>query len=197
MRKREGNKEKAILEAATKVFAKSGYHNAKISVIAQEAGVATGSVYLYYKDKEGILLTIFDQLWSRLTKNLLETVKRTDIDSSKKLDIVVEDFFGFFISNPSIATVFVNEQHKLMKDKRGNVAKYYNDFFDLTEEIIREGVNKKVFNTDIDTKLARYFILGGLRNVLLQWAQQSEPFTLEKIKQNVKYFIRHGLLESS
>ena len=194
MRKREGNKEKAILDAAIKVFAQQGYNRAKISSIAQAAGVATGSVYLYYQNKEGILLTIFDQLWSDCTHNLRETVRRTDIDPSQKLDIVIDNFFGLFIANPSIATVFINEQHKLIENKRGNVATHYNDFFDLAEEIIREGVQKKMFNADADIRLLRHFITGGLRNVLQQWALQPQNLTLDHIRKNVKHFIRHGLL---
>ena len=193
MRKREGNKEKAILDAAISIFAQNGYENAKISTIAQKAGVATGSVYLYYKNKEGILLTIFDQLWLPLTHKLMVTVKRTDIDPSQKLDIVIEDFLGFFVEHPAIAAVFIKEQHKLMEEQRGNAAKYYNDFFDIAEEIIKEGADKKNFNSEINIKLARYFILGGLRNILLQWAQHPDLFTLEQIKQNAKYLIKQGL----
>jgi TetR/AcrR family fatty acid metabolism transcriptional regulator len=84
MRKREGNKEQAILQAAVKIFAQHGYHRAKISSIAEQAKVATGSVYLYYRDKESILLTIFDKLWTELTNELQIIVKRTDITPTEK-----------------------------------------------------------------------------------------------------------------
>jgi TetR/AcrR family fatty acid metabolism transcriptional regulator len=194
MRKREGNKEKAILDASIKIFAQHGYHRTKISSIAEHAGIATGSVYLYFKNKEAILLTIFERLWVGLTDNLRSTVKQTDIDPAKKLDLVIDHFFDLFITNPSLATVFVNEQHHLIKDKRGNVAKHYNDFLDLAEEIIREGVQKKVFNPEIDIKLFRQFITGGLRSALRLWSQQSHSLPLQRVRQNVKFFIKHGLL---
>ena len=194
MRKREGNKEQAILEAAVKVFAQHGYHRAKISFIADQAGVATGSIYLYYKNKECILLTIFDQLWTELTDGLRKTVKRSDIEPSQKLDLVIDTLFDLFVANPALASVFVNEQHHLIKDKRGNIAKQYNDFLDLAEEIIREGVRKNKFNPDVDIKLFRHFITGGLRSVLRQWSEQSQILTLHRVRQNVKYFIKHGLL---
>lgn len=194
MRKREGNKEKAILDASIKIIAQHGYHRAKISSIVEQAGIATGSVYLYFKNKEAILLTIFDQLWVGLTDNLRSTVKQTDIDPSKKLDLVIDHFFDIFIKNPSLASVFVNEQHHLIKEKRGNVAKHYNDFLDLAEEIIREGVQRKIFNPDVDIKLFRQFITGGLRSVLSHWSQQSHSLPLQRVRQNVKFFIKHGLL---
>jgi TetR/AcrR family transcriptional regulator, fatty acid metabolism regulator protein len=194
MRKREGNKEQAILDAAVKVFAQHGYHRAKISSIAEHAGVATGSVYLYYENKEGILLKIFDKLWTELTDGLRIIVKRSDIDPSQKLDLVIDKLFDLFIANPALASVFVNEQYHLIKNKRGNVAKQYDDFLNLAEEIIREGVHKKMFNSDIDIKLFRHFITGGLRSVLRQWSEQSQTLTLHRLRQNVKYFIKHGLL---
>jgi TetR/AcrR family fatty acid metabolism transcriptional regulator len=194
MRKREGNKEQAILEAAVKVFAQQGYHRAKISSIADQAGVATGSIYLYYKNKESILLKIFDRLWTELTDGLRKIVKRTDVDPSQKLDLVIDTLFDLFVANPALASVFVNEQHHLIKDKRGNVAGQYDDFLDLAEEIIREGVRKNKFNPDVDIKLFRHFITGGLRSVLRQWSEQSQTLTLHRVRQNVKFFIKHGLL---
>jgi TetR/AcrR family transcriptional regulator, fatty acid metabolism regulator protein len=177
-----------------KVFAQHGFHRAKISSIADHAGVATGSVYLYFKNKEGLLLTIFDRLWSELTDGLRVIVKRSDIDPLQKLDLVIDKLFDLFIANPALASVFVNEQHHLIKEKRGNVAKQYNDFLDLAEEIIREGVRRSMFNADVDIKLFRHFITGGLRSVLRQWSEQPQTLTLHRLRQNVKYFIKHGLL---
>jgi TetR/AcrR family fatty acid metabolism transcriptional regulator len=129
-----------------------------------------------------------------LTNGLRIIVKRSDIDPAQKLDLVIDNFFELFIANPSIASVFVNEQHHLINNKRGNVAKHYNDFFDLAEEIIREGVQKRIFSTDVDITLFRHFITGGLRNLLGQWAQQSQTLTLDSIRQNVKNFMKHGLM---
>jgi TetR/AcrR family transcriptional regulator, fatty acid metabolism regulator protein len=194
MRKREGNKEQAILEASVKVFAQYGYHHARIASIAEQAGIATGSIYLYYKDKEAILLTIFDRLWTELTDGLRKTLQRSDIDPLQKLDLVIDTLFDLFTANPALASVFVNEQHHLIKNKRGNVAKQYDDFLDLAEEIIREGVHKNKFNPDVDIKLFRHFITGGLRSVLRQWAEKPQTLTLNRLRQNVKNFIKHGLL---
>jgi TetR/AcrR family transcriptional regulator, fatty acid metabolism regulator protein len=194
MRKREGHKEQDILNAAVKVFAQHGYHRAKISSIAEHAKVATGSIYLYYRDKENILLAIFDKLWTSLTNELQIIVKRTDINPTEKLDLVIDELFKMFIANPDLATVFVNEQNHLIKDKRGNVAKHYDNFLNIAEEIIREGVRKGSFNPDLEVKLFRHFITGGIRSMLHQWAQQPQMLSLNRICQNVKYFCKNGLL---
>ncbi|MCX7984197.1 MAG: TetR/AcrR family transcriptional regulator [Bacteroidetes bacterium] len=195
MRKKEGNKEQAILNAAIQVFAQYGYHKAKVTDIAELAGVATGSVYLYYENKEALLTTIFEQLWQAYTAVLRETVKRTDIDPLQKIDAIVDLFFSMFISNPSLALVFVNEHHQLVKNKRGTVAKYFAGFLELAEEIYREGVRKHLFDASIDVRIFRDFLTGGMRNVLRQWADHATTTPLDRIRDNVKHFIKHGLIK--
>jgi TetR/AcrR family transcriptional regulator, fatty acid metabolism regulator protein len=194
VRKKEGNKETAILEAAVKVFAENGYHQSKISKIAEVAGVATGSVYLYYKSKEDIVLKIFDEVWLKLSKELEQTIQRTDLDPVTKLDSIIDILFDSLTVNPSLAIVFVNEQNQLMQQEKGNVLKFYKGFLDLSEKILREGVDKKMFNTNIDIILYRDFITGGLRALLHEWARRPDEFPLNKIRQNIKYIAKNGIL---
>ncbi len=194
MRRREGNKEQAILDAAVKVFAHSGYHNAKITSIAEEAGVATGSVYLYYPGKEAIILAIFDRIWKSLTDGIGATARRTDFTPEQKLERVIDLMFDLFIVNPSLAAVFVNEQDHLIQGRKGTVSRQFDQFLDLAEVIIREGVRKKQFNPQIDLKLFRHFIVGGIRSLLRQWSAQPSTFPLNRIRQNIKAFVKHGVL---
>ena len=194
MRKKEGNKEQSILDAAVKVFAQCGYHQAKVTAIAEGAGVATGSVYLYYENKEALLLTIFDQLWSNYTEALRKTVRRSDLKPTEKVDAIIDHLFNLFIKNPSLALVFVNEHHHLIRDKRGNIVKHYENFLDLAEEIYREGKQTQQFSPDVDIKIFRDFITGGLRSVLRQWAQRPQTLSLDRIRDNVKRFIKYGVV---
>jgi TetR/AcrR family fatty acid metabolism transcriptional regulator len=194
MRRKEGNKEQAILDAAVKVFAQNGYHDAKIARIAEEAGVAIGSIYLYFENKEAIILAIFDRLWSRLSEGLGTTTRRTDLSPTQKLDAVIDLMFDLFIMNPSLAAVFVNEQHHLIQSRKGNVSRQFDHFLDVSEEIIREGVRKKQFNPNLDLKLFRHFIVGGMRSLLRQWSVQPSVYPLNRIRQNIKFFIKNGVL---
>jgi TetR/AcrR family fatty acid metabolism transcriptional regulator len=84
MRRKSGDKEKSIANAAIKVFARDGFHGAKITRIAEEAGVATGSVYLYFKNKESILKHLFSQLWQELHEAFDIAVHRTDLSAQGK-----------------------------------------------------------------------------------------------------------------
>ncbi|MGE5432055.1 MAG: TetR/AcrR family transcriptional regulator [Syntrophomonadaceae bacterium] len=195
MRLKEGNKGNDILVAAIKVFAESGYHNAKIHKIAELAGVATGSIYVYYKNKETILQKIFDQLWERLFNELNALSKRTDVNSIEKFDAMLDLLFDMFIQDPSLAVVFVNEQHYLLQKYPKEFTPYYQKFIDLGECIVLEGINNGAFTPDIDVKIVRSFVFGGLRHLLHQWAQNPEEFPLDKIRHNIKYFSKQGLLK--
>ncbi|MGE5402989.1 MAG: TetR/AcrR family transcriptional regulator [Ignavibacteriales bacterium] len=195
MRVKEGNKETDIIIAAIKVFAESGYHNAKIHKIAEVAGVATGSIYVYYKNKETILLKIFEQLWTRLYNELHRVAERTDINSVEKFDNMIDLLFDVFIQNPPLALVFVNEQNHLLQQNPNGFTPYYEKFLDLGEHIVIEGIESKTFNPNFDVKIIRSFIFGGLRHLLHQWANNSQNFPLNEIRQNVKYFCKRGLLK--
>lgn len=194
MRTKEGNKDIAILEASIRVFAQYGYHDSKMHKIAEEAGVAIGSIYLYYKNKETILLKIFSQLWERLFNEFKSTAQRTDIQADGKFDAMIDLLFDVFIKDPALALVFVNEQSQLIQRQGKDFTGYYEKFLNLGEEIVREGCRQKIFNPEIDIKIVRTFIFGGLRELLHQWASSPKTYSLISIRRNVKYLTKHGLL---
>ncbi|MGQ9644846.1 MAG: TetR/AcrR family transcriptional regulator, partial [Ignavibacterium sp.] len=100
MRRKEGNKEQDIITSAIEVFAVDGYHEAKISKIAELANVATGSVYLYFESKEDLLIKIFSDLWFKLI-SLVNTInQRDDLSSTEKLEGFIDTVFDVFTANP-------------------------------------------------------------------------------------------------
>lgn len=194
MRTKEGNKEKDIIEAAVKVFAEYGYHNAKISKIAEVANVATGSVYVYYKNKEAILLEIFEQIWQPLYLEVKKISTHESLSPVEKLEYLIDLVFDSFIENPHKALVFVNEQNQLMQRQKDTFTNYYELFMNEGEKIISEGIKQNEFR-EIDLNIFKLFILGGLRNLLHYWAQNPKSLELNQIRQNVKFFCKHGILK--
>ncbi len=195
MRKKEGNKEVAILDSAIKVFAEFGYHKSKIYKIAELANVATGSVYVYYEDKEAILRKIFDQLWDRLYLQLKSVHENEHLTSIEKVDALIDILFDIFLENSALALVFVNEQFQLIQKAPEKFTDSYNKFLDLGEHIVQDGIDTKLFNPKIDVKIIRSFIFGGLRHLLHQWAHEPALYPLHSIRQNVKFIIKNGLLK--
>ena len=193
MRTKEGNKEKDILEAAVKVFAGQGYHRAKISKIAEIAGVAAGSVYVYFENKEDILLKIFDSLWGTLYMELKKFYENKSLSPQEQIDSMIDLVFDTFTENPALALVFVNEQDHLIQKNKTGFTNYFDSCLEVGEEVFRLGIKQKAFNENLDVKIFRYYILGALRNLLRQWAQDPKAFPLNKIRQNVKFLTKNGI----
>jgi len=193
MRKKEGDKETAILEAAIEVFAKDGYFDAKIHRIADIAGIATGTVYLYYGNKENILLKIFEKVWENLFVMIDLVNKRTDITVIEKFNALIDVVFDFFTSNPSLALVFVNEQNHLIKKNNEQFTSYFQKTLSMCETVLQSGVKSNMFNSFISPHVFSYFFFGGLRFLLHQWAENPELFPLNEIRQSVKQLVLHGI----
>jgi TetR/AcrR family fatty acid metabolism transcriptional regulator len=193
MRTREGNKEKEIFEAAIKVFAEQGYFKATISHIASAAGLATGTVYLYFGKKESILLKIFEQVWGELFRQIERLHDRADLDSREKFETIIDALFDYFTSNPSLALVFVNEQQHLIRKDAEHFTRFYNKTMVLSETLMQEGISDGVFNPYIDAPVFSAFFFGGLRHLLHQWAENRPGFSLGEIRQTMKLVVFHGI----
>ncbi len=193
MRTKEGNKEIDILEAAIKVFAESGFHKAKISTIAEEAKVATGSVYLYYKNKNALLNKIFVDFWSRMYNDAHTLQKRTDLNNYEKLDALIDLLFDSFSQNPKLAIVVINEQHHVVKGDE-ITAEFFNKFLLSGENIIKDGIKDSIINPNINVEVLRHFLLGSIRYLLDHWAKFPQSITIHLIRQNVKQIIKKGIL---
>jgi TetR/AcrR family fatty acid metabolism transcriptional regulator len=193
MRRKEGNKEQDIISAAIEIFAKDGYHEAKISTIADRANVATGSVYLYFNSKEDLLVKIFFDLWIKLI-SLVKTINdRDDLTSIEKLEGFVDTVFDVFTANPKLALLFVKEQPHFLQDKNNKLNELYNNFLEIGEKILESGVNDNSFNKNLDKKITKNFIYGGVRHLLHLWALNPNEFPLNKVRQDIKYIVKKGI----
>jgi len=195
MRTKEGNKRQAITEAAIREFAERGFHQAKISRIADNAGVATGSVYLYFRNKENLLQEIFIKLWQEISSDLQGLVNRTDLNSLEKLEGMIDLVVDKFIDNSPLALVFVNEQHHLSRQDDNVISPYYDKFLELGNNLLTNGISEGLVNPNINTDIARHFIFGGVRHLIHLWAQDSRRYPLNKIRQEVKLLIKKGILK--
>ncbi len=195
MRTREGNKENDILEAAIQIFAEAGYHGSKISKIAEVAGVANGSVYLYFRNKQDILVKILEKLWEKLAKDIQKLVDQTDLDPLEKIDGMVDKVFDTFTSNPNLAIVVINEHNQMIQRGVDDFAKQYEKFLDACRKVFSEGVDHAYINPDLDVKVFLHFVVGGLRHLINLWAGNPDLLPLQKMRDNIKYLIRHGVIK--
>ncbi|MEE4240474.1 MAG: TetR/AcrR family transcriptional regulator [Desulfopila sp.] len=162
------NKHAKIITAATKVFAKKGFFNARISDIAKEAKVADGTIYLYFNNKIDILLSVFEEeigLLIKQTRKLLEA----EPDPRKKLEIFVVKHLTTMKKNKNLAEVMqieLRQTTKLIKEYRNSK---FSEYVDIIAEIIELGQQQKIFRQDILPNIAKRSIFGALDEVSRIW----------------------------
>jgi len=128
-------KEKKILEAGTTVIAQRGYHDAKVSDIAKLAGVADGTIYLYFKNKDDILLTILSNALKDLNKRLIiELDKINDVEN--KLRKIIDNHFNFITQDDSLAQVIQIEMRSCSTFMRGGVFPELRNYLKIIEETL-------------------------------------------------------------
>lgn len=194
MRTRSGDKEKSIANAAVKVFARDGFHGAKIIRIAEEAGVATGSVYLYFKNKDSILHHLFSRLWKAMHVAFQELLKRDDLSARQKVEELFDAIFDLFAENPPLALLFVNEQQHLLRQGTGDFMQYYVEFLRMGEQVVRDGIRKGEFSSSVDPRGFTNFVFGGIRQLLHQWARAPRQFPMTNLRKDIKEITMFGLL---
>lgn len=192
MRRREGNKEQDILDASVIVFSRDGYFDTKMHKIADEAGIASGTIYLYFKNKEEILLKIFESVWEKLLR-MLEKIEKETTDPIRKIHIIIDSVFDLFNEDPSLITVFVTEQHHILKQHHKNLMTSYRKSLSICQKVLHDGISQGVFSKRIDETIFTVFFFGGIRYALHQWAQDQKKHSLLTIRENIKHLLLCGL----
>ncbi len=194
MRKKDESKKDLIVNSAIAEFAREGFYDAGIARIAENAGIANGTVYVYFRNKEDILNEIFARIWGSLYAGMNALIKRKDIRMEEKYDIMIDMIFETLTSNPDTAIVVANEQPRFLLKEKKNFTEYYEKFIKLGERLIREGIKEKVFNPEIDIYVFRHFLLGIFRDILTSWVASPKHFPLKRVRKNIKLISKYGLL---
>ncbi len=193
MRVREGNKEKAIIEAAIKVIAENGYYGAKIHKIAELAGVATGSIYSYYENKLQIIFAIFDNVWKELYEKLELVEQDAAISPSQKLEALIDLVFNLFTENQDLALVFAHEQNVLIRDYPDKFTPYFEKFIQTGQNIISQGIASGVFNPSVNVFILRKYLMGGISGCIQAWALDPSSYSLAEIRDQLKLLAHKGV----
>src|SRR5206468_476058 len=155
------DKREAILRAAIRVFANNGYFNSKVADIASEAGVADGTVYLYFKSKEEILHSIFDR---SVDEAVVEARKQlaTISDARDKLRQIAFLHLERLGADRDLAVVFQVELRGSTKFMEEFSAAGFAEYLELIRSTFEEGQRTGVFRADINAKVVAKILFGAL-----------------------------------
>ncbi|SFR05033.1 TetR/AcrR family transcriptional regulator [Desulfoscipio geothermicus] len=176
--KRTGEKYNAIIEAAVKVIAENGYHNSQVSKIAREAGVADGTIYLYFKNKEDLLISLFQVKMGDFTAGARKELNDMQ-NPFAKLAKLISLHFNLLEADRHLALVVQIQLRQSNASIREGIAAPLKKYFKIIEEIFNEGVRSNVFRQDINPKLARQMIFGTMDEVATSWVMSQRHYSLK------------------
>jgi len=167
-KQKDSQKYYRIIRAATKTFAQKGFFQAKVSDIAREAGVADGTVYLYFENKDELLISIFEEEMRMVLENMVAQISK-EIDPIGKFKAFALTHLQLIEQNKDMAEVIqveLRQSSKFMKEYKNEKFLRY---LDLIEEIIVEGQEKGIFRKDVIPSLAKRAFFGALDEVSRFW----------------------------
>jgi TetR/AcrR family fatty acid metabolism transcriptional regulator len=194
------DKKAVILKAAIKVFARCGFARARTAAIAREARVAEGTIYNYFKSKDDLILTIFEQTWLDLLQTLRAKLDPMG-DPVQKLAVVLMTVLDLFEADPMLAEVFLVELRQSGKCFSTQPMSVILEFLDLLEGILNEGIARGMIRGDINTKIARGLLFGAVENTVLGWLlrkthpdlfKNEKPYSLEEAKETLMKLFATG-----
>lgn len=190
MATRKKEKFDQILQAAEKVFAQNGFHKSQVSRIAREAGVADGTIYLYFKNKEDILISLFRQRLGQLVEMLDKEAGPSD-SAEEALRKMCEIHFTQLEQNIDLAYVTQIELRQNSLEMRKEIGQAVKPYMERIGSILQKGVERKEFRPDLDIKLARHLIFGGLDEVVTTWLISGRKYSLAaQVDRTVDFYLR-------
>ena len=190
------DKRRQLLDAAVRVFARKGFHASRVGDIAEEAGVAHGLLYHYFKSKDEVLQAVFHENWSLLVARI-ESVEETDEPAADQLRHISAIVLRTWLYLPDVVRVVIQEfgRSPELAERIGELALP----IDALQRVIARGIENGEFRKDIDPTFAATVVYGSIDELLTGWVLGRLPSGEEdvaKAEQTLVEVILVGLQDS-
>lgn len=179
-RRRTDDKRRRILQAAVKVFARKGYFGARVSEIARRADVADGTIYLYFRGKEDILVSLFDEVMAEHIQKGREELLSVS-GAPARLRAIAAHHLRLLGTNRDLAVVFQVELRQSTKFMERFTASWLQDYFAVVDEVIAEGQREGSLRPDLPRKVATKAFFGALDEMVTSWVLSRKHYDLERM----------------
>jgi TetR/AcrR family fatty acid metabolism transcriptional regulator len=190
------DRRRQILDAAVRVFARQGFHGCRVSDIADEAGVAYGLVYHYFRSKEEVLDTLFLERWDVLVATIDEVAAREDMAPRAQLHVIVSFIVDSYRHDPDLMKVIIVEVTRAANSfGRTHLAKI-REAYDGIAGIVERAQESGTFKSDVTPQYVAMAFYGAVEQVLTAWIFDLLPRSedeYERAKQFVVETVCGGL----
>ena len=192
-KRKDTEKYHRIIEAATKVFAKNGFYQSKIAQIAKEAGVADGTIYIYFENKDDILISLFEEQMKVVLDNMALQVGKID-DPAERLEKFASTHLGLIEMNKDMAEIIqveLRQSGKFMKEYKNE---RFMEYLDIIGDIIIEGQKRGLFKKDVIPGVAKRAFFGALDEVSRFWVLSSrKQYDIRTVAKQISAFFLNGI----
>lgn len=193
MRHKNNEKSRKIIAAATKIFAKNGFYKAKVSEIAQEAGIADGTIYIYFKHKDDILIAIFEEKMKEVLDNMKKQIS-LESDPFAKIERFAYFHLKLIEDNKDMAEIIQVELRQSSKFMKNYQNKKFAQYLDLIGDIIQEGKEKGLISQDIIPGIAKRAFFGALDEMSRFWVlSKRRKYDVETAARQISSYFINGI----
>lgn len=187
------DKKQLIIKAAIQVIAKFGYHGAQVTKIAKVAGVADGTIYLYFKNKDDILFGLFDYTVKQLMNEMERTINPSD-SSEAQLKQFIYNHIAWLALDQSLAACVQLELRQSKKEMRNNLNSLLIPYHRMLQDILEQGISEGVFDSSMNLKFARQLIFGAVDEAVSTWVMSDFKYDILNQFDDLHYLINKAIL---
>ncbi len=157
-----------ILRAAIRIFSQKGFFNSKVSDIARSAGVADGTIYLYFKNKDDLLISLFEEKMAEVVSDIRARIGEAE-GALVRLRIFIENHMDLLVREAGLIEVLQVELRQSNKFMKEYVPVKFLEYLDVIGEILALGKREGTFRQDLNVTVARRAVFGALDEMALAY----------------------------
>lgn len=169
-----GEKRDRILRAAVKIFSRKGYFNSKVSEIARSAEVADGTIYLYFKNKDDLLISLFEEKMGEIVADVRRRIE-VGGNALEKLRIFIENHMDLLEREAGLVEVIQVELRQSTKFLKDYTPVKFFEYLQVISDILEEGKREGLLRPDLNVSVARRAIFGALDELSLTYILSRKP----------------------
>ncbi|MEA3238160.1 MAG: TetR/AcrR family transcriptional regulator [Candidatus Bipolaricaulota bacterium] len=187
-------KQDLIRQAAIRAFSRNGFYNTRAEEIAREAGIAVGTIYNYFANKEEILLSIFKTEFDERIQ-VFHDMLGSDLPITDKIGQILEDHFSRLSDHGDLAALLIQERFNPGPGFRTKLLDLYKEMIARIEHLIQEGIEKN-WVRECHPRIIAYAILGVVESLsvyALTYPEEAEQGILADAPDELADLIWKGL----